>query len=98
MITANVPRRIRPFRDKARTDFEPSLGEIRTALETDVVAGVVIEIDFTFLVTLGGAGQWVYSASSPTLTYYAVRPKHDLDATEAMGILLDFRCVAIHDG
>ena len=73
----------------------------RTPITESIKAGLTaaprVHFDETDI-SVGGAGQWVHSASSPTVTYYAVHPKRGLDATEALGILPDFRGVAVHDG
>ena len=74
-----------------------TLAPVTERIKAGLTAAPRVHFDETGI-SVGGVGQWVHSASSPTLTYYAVHPKRGLGATEAIGILPDFRGVAVHDG
>ena len=74
-----------------------TLTPVTESIKAGLTAASRVHFDETGI-SIGGSGQWVHRASTPTLTYYAVHPKRGLDATEAIGILPGFRGVAVHDG
>ena len=74
-----------------------TLAPVTAQIKAGLTAAPRVHFDETGI-SVGGTGQWVHSASSPTLTYYGVHPKRGTDATEAIGILPHFEGVAVHDG
>jgi len=74
-----------------------TLAPVTEIIKTGLTAAPCVHFDETGI-SVGGTGQWVHSASSPTLTDYAVDPKRGTAATEAIGILPGFGGVAVHDG
>jgi len=46
---------------------------------------------------IGGKRQWLHSASTTSLTYYAPHPSRGNKALKAIGIMPHFRGVAVHD-
>jgi transposase len=76
----------------ART-LEPVEAQIKAAL----VRAAVLHNDETG-VRRGGTLAWAHVASTSRLTHYAIHPKRGAEATDAIGILPDFRGVSLHDG
>ncbi len=61
------------------------------------VLAPVLHVDETG-VRRGGQLAWAHVASTSRLTHYAIHAKRGSDATDAIGILPDFRGVSVHDG
>jgi len=73
------------------------LAPVEDALKTEAQAAPVLHQDETG-VRVAGRLQWVHVSSTATLTHYGVHPKRGREATDAIGILPQFRGVSIHDG
>jgi transposase len=71
---------------------EPALTEIRHQL----LQAPVIHFDESGL-RVDGQLQWLHSASTEWLTFFALHPKRGREAMQAMGILPDFTGWALHD-
>jgi transposase len=75
-----------------RAGSQPTLDTIQKQLQTANLA----HFDESGL-RVQGQTQWLHSASTDSLTYYAVHPKRGRDAMNEIGILPNFRGRAVHD-
>jgi transposase len=73
--------------------LEPVEQQLKAALRR----APVVHSDETGLRRAGRLA-WAHVASTPRLTHYAIHPKRGREATEAIGILPDYRGVSVHDG
>lgn len=77
---------------RAANRLRPVVEKIKAAL----TAGHILHCDESGFY-IGGQRHWLHVAATETLTYYYPHPRRGHKATEAMGILSDFRGTAIHD-
>jgi transposase len=80
------------FMEAAATKVAP----INTKVKAGLVAAKVVHYDESGFY-IGGKRQWLHSASTPTLTYYAPHPSRGNKALKAIGIMPHFGGVAVHD-
>lgn len=73
------------------------LTEIETHIKQGIINSAVANFDETGMYVEDKRG-WLHSASTPTLTHYAYHEKRGDRATKEIGILPEFRGLAIHDG
>lgn len=78
---------------QAARAVEPVETQIKAALRR----AAVLHNDETG-VRRGGRLVWAHVASTSRLTHYAIHTKRGSEATDAIGILPDFRGVSVHDG
>ncbi len=76
---------------------ERRLTPVVEAIRQTLIGSAVVHFDESGL-RVGGQGQWLHVASTPSLTYYAVHPNRGRQALEAIAILPHFQGHAIHDG
>lgn len=74
-----------------------TLQPVDAALKAALVRTAVLHNDETG-VRRGGRPAWAHVASTAQLTHYAIHAQRGLAATDAIGILPDFRGVSVHDG
>jgi transposase len=74
-----------------------TLEPVEAALKAALVRAPVLHCDETG-VRRGGGLAWAHVASTAQLTHYAIHAKRGAQATDAIGILPDFRGVSVHDG
>ena len=72
--------------------LQPVVNQIKTAL----IAGSILHCDESGFY-IGGQRHWLHVAATKTLTCYYPHARRGSKATDAMGILPDFRGTAIHD-
>ena len=77
---------------RAAQRLEPIVGQIKNAL----IASHILHCDESGFY-IGGQRHWLHLAATETLTYYFPHARRGSKATDAMGILPDFRGTAIHD-
>jgi transposase len=73
------------------------LGPVEQHLKTALSWAPVLHHDETG-VRRAGKLAWAHVTSTSRLTHYAIHPKRGQEATEAIGILPDYRGVSVHDG
>ncbi len=78
--------------ERATKRLRPVVGQIKTAL----IAGHILHCDESGFY-IGGQRHWLHVAATETLTCYHPHARRGSKATDAMGILPDFRGTAIHD-
>ncbi len=69
---------------------------INAQIKAAIVCAQVVHFDETGM-RVAGKLHWLHTASTPTLTYYAVDPKRGKLAHARIGILPMYRGVAVHD-
>lgn len=74
-----------------------TLQPVDAALKAALAHAAVLHNDETG-VRRGGRLAWAHVASTPRLTHYAIHAKRGAEATDAIGILPQFRGVSVHDG
>lgn len=72
--------------------IEPSL----EAIKEELIKADVVQYDESGL-RVEGALNWLHSAGTNSLTYYGVHPKRGKDAMQEIGILPNFKGIAVHD-
>jgi len=72
------------------------LAPTEQGIKQDIQQAGVAHFDETGLY-VSGHRQWLHTASTPALTYYAAHPKRGREAMDAIGILPGYRGVAEHD-
>jgi transposase len=73
--------------------LEPFLEELRSQL----AGSPVVHVDETGARTAGKL-QWVHEATTRTLTLYRLHAKRGKEGIDALGVLPEFKGVAVHDG
>jgi transposase len=86
------PGTLENFVAGAARRLQPVMKQVKKAL----VHSPVVHFDESGFY-IGGTRQWLHSASSRSLTYYAPHPARGKQATETIGILPDFTGTAHHD-
>jgi transposase len=74
-----------------------TLEPVDVAIKAALVRAPVLHNDETG-VRRGGQLAWAHLASTDRLTHYAIHAQRGTAATDAIGILPDFRGVSVHDG
>jgi transposase len=74
-----------------------TLAPVEARLKAALVRAPVLHVDETG-VRRGGRLAWAHVASTAKLTHYAIHAKRGSEATDAVGILPQFRGVSVHDG
>lgn len=72
------------------------LEPVEERIKQQVIASPVVNFDETGM-RINEKREWLHVASTETLTCYATHPKRGKEATEAMGILPEFKGTAVHD-
>jgi len=80
----------------ARETCAVRLEGVATAIKQGVTQSAVVNFDETGT-RIEGKTRWLHVASTPTLTYYAVRARRGQIAINAIGILPAFKGTAVHD-
>jgi transposase len=70
--------------------------EVNDKIKAGLVAAAVTHYDESGFY-IGGKRQWLHSASTTRLTYYAPHPTRGNKALKAIGIMPDFTGTAVHD-
>ena len=78
--------------ERAAKQLNPVVEQIKDGL----IAGQILHCDESGFY-VGGQRHWLHVAATPTLTCYYPHPRRGRKATDAMGILPEFRGTAIHD-
>lgn len=76
---------------------KPVEAALKVALKVALQRAPVLHSDETG-VRRGGRLAWAHVASTARLTHYAIHTKRGSEATDAVGILPDYRGVSVHDG
>jgi transposase len=74
-----------------------TLAPVEAQLKEALRQAPVLHVDETG-VRRGGRLAWAHVASTARLTHYAIQAKRGSEATDAVGILPQFRGVSVHDG
>jgi len=74
-----------------------NLAATEQTIKEQVLASNVVHFDETGL-SVNGSLQWLHTASTKTLTFYAVHAKRGRVAMDDIGILPNFKGTAVHDG
>ena len=73
-----------------------ALGPVEAKTHAALCGSRVVHMDETG-VHAGGKRRWVHSAGTPSLTLYRTHAKRGREALKAMGVLPDYKGVAVHD-
>ena len=82
---------------KAERECFENLGEFENLIREKLKDSPVINCDETGM-KVEGKRHWLHVASNSKYTCYLVHQKRGSEATDAMGVLPDFKGVAVHDG
>jgi transposase len=82
---------------KAEKECFQNLEEFESLVQEKLKASPVINCDETGM-RVEGKRHWLHVASNDKYTCYLVRQKRGSEATDTMGILPEFKGVAVHDG
>lgn len=78
-------------------DGADDLGVFLDRVHGQIVGSPVVHFDETG-VRAGGRGRWLHSASTETLTFYALHDRRGTEGIDHAGVLPHFRGIAVHDG
>jgi transposase len=82
---------------KAERECFQNLEEFENIIREKVIASPVIHCDETGM-KIQGKIHWLHVASTDKYTCYLAHPKRGSEAIDAMGVLPEFKGVAVHDG
>jgi transposase len=82
---------------KAERECFQNLGEFENRIQEKLKASPVVNCDETGM-KVEGKRHWLHVVSNDKYTCYLAHQKRGSEATDAMGILPEFKGVAVHDG
>jgi transposase len=82
---------------RAERECFQNLEEFENVIREKLLASPVVNFDETGM-KIEGKRQWLHVASNEKYTCYFAHPKRGAEAIDAMGILPEFKGVAVHDG
>ena len=78
-------------------DGADDLGAFLDRVHEQIIDSPVVHFDETG-VRVGGRGRWLHSASTQTLTFYALHDRRGTEGIDHAGVLPHFQGIAVHDG
>ena len=78
-------------------DGADDLGEFLDQVHEQIIDSPVVHFDETGA-RAGGRGRWLHSASTQTLTFYALHDRRGTEGIDHAGVLPRFQGIAVHDG
>ena len=79
------------------TECNHNLSRTDQVIRTKLICAKIVHFDET-AIKVNGKYFWIHAASNDWLTYYAVHPRRGKIAMDEIGILPEYKGIAIHDG